>query len=88
MPRWASRITLEATEDARVENLREITEVDAMEESIPKEAWRETPHPSDPYLSPYRGGFACFWDSLHKKPGERWDDNPEVVRIAFRRING
>lgn len=31
-----------------------------------------------------RGAFAKLWDTLHgSKPGEAWEDNPQVVAIAF-----
>lgn len=28
--------------------------------------------------------FMDLWDSLHTKPGERWEDNPEIVALTFR----
>lgn len=37
------------------------------------------PHESGPYLAAY----VCTWEELRPKKGERWEDNPEVVRIAF-----
>lgn len=27
--------------------------------------------------------FRSLWESLHDKPGERWEDNPEVLRLEF-----
>lgn len=34
-----------------------------------------------------RIGFRWLWDSLHTQPGERWSDNPSLVRIGpFRRL--
>lgn len=33
----------------------------------------------------YRVTFGALWGTLHTKPGERWEDNPELVRLAFRR---
>ena len=78
MPRWVSRITLEATEDARQEPLHAITRAEIGREGTP--CFR-------PHVPGYSAGwddFAILWDSLHDKPGERWADGPDVVRIAFR----
>lgn len=69
MPRWCSRITLEATEDARLERLQDITEEEAEREGVER-----------------LDEFMALWSTLHTKPGERLEDNPELVRIAFRRI--
>lgn len=103
MPRWASRITLEATEDARGERLRDITEAEAVAEGCnfqrvygrrmgvstgdgsgdPPE-WMEAPESvPDERLSSATDSFFGLWHQLYNKPGERWTDNPEVVRIAF-----
>lgn len=32
------------------------------------------------------GFFSDTWDALHRKPGTRWQDNPTVRVIKFRRI--
>lgn len=85
MPRWASRITLETTEDARVERLQDITESEAVAEGcVPCEFWTE--HgicPSD--CGAAVNDFRNLWDSLHAKDAP-WSSNPEVVRVAFRRV--
>jgi len=83
MPRWASRITLEATEDARTERLLDITEAEAIAEGSSDTFSREKcPGFIDDMR--YTATFSSLWESLHTKPGERWADNPEVVRIAFK----
>ncbi len=84
MPRWASRIRLQATEDARLERLQDITEEDARLEGVDAERWVRIG--GDGGVS-YRLGFRSIWHSLHTKPGERWEDNPELVRLAFRRVS-
>ncbi|MDA7663802.1 hypothetical protein N8569_00710, partial [bacterium] len=28
-------------------------------------------------------GFRQLWQSLHTKPGTRWEDSPEVVALTF-----
>lgn len=30
-----------------------------------------------------RQSFRTLWDSLHTKPGERWEDNPWIVAVSF-----
>lgn len=89
MPRWASRILLQVEEDAREEKLQEITEEEARLEGVEPEAMCDLRY-SDTgqrLFSSYQVGFRNLWDSLHTKPGETWESNPEVVRVGrFRRI--
>ena len=32
----------------------------------------------------YRPHYAALWDTLHRKPGTRWGDNPEVAVVCFK----
>jgi hypothetical protein len=41
------------------------------------------PHAIIPYSEPWRS-YASLWDELHREPGERWEDNPEIVALTFR----
>lgn len=38
--------------------------------------------PTDGFENP-RESFRTLWESLHNKPGERWEDNPDIVRLEF-----
>lgn len=100
MPRWASRLTLTVTE-VRVQRVQEISEADAIAEGLlvdydgdvdgdgrhivetsyqePGGAWIEG-GPCDWY--------ADLWNSLHTKPGERWEDNPWVTAVSFETRRG
>ncbi|QTH19619.1 hypothetical protein HRJ34_14675 [Rhizorhabdus wittichii] len=100
MPRWASRITL-LVEAKRFEPLQDISEADAIAEGIEpvdiagQRAWKSyetfpdgTPHPhavvsNRSAVTSYRE----LWDSLHRKEGERWADNPRVLALTFRVIH-
>jgi len=91
MPRWASRITLRATADARLERLRDITKADALAEGITVLALQSEDDPSAWYQSApgihqersAQLSYAALWDSLSGKT-HPWTSNPEVVRIAFK----
>lgn len=86
MPRWACRIVLECEEDARLERLQDITEEEAEAEGVDKSRCGVSGYAMEPVYS-FRTGFVRIWSSLHTKPGERWFDNPEVVRVGrFRRV--
>lgn len=91
MPRWASRITLRVKAIGLV-RLQDISGPDARAEGSPE--WACT-FPCDP--DEFCGckepdtialqWFQPLWNTLHTKPGDRWEGNPEVYRIAFERID-
>lgn len=98
MPRWASRITLEATE-VRIERLQDISEVDAIAEGCRPYFDENNPTPmtgpngSKIPMAPLRGpidDFHQLWDSLNgtpRKPGGpdiSWDANPWVLAVTFK----
>ena len=90
MPRWACRIELECMEDARLDRLQDITESDAQLEGVSHSmvdpTWMDY-RVGDYVAGSARASFASLWQMLHNKPGERWDDNPELVRVGpFRRV--
>lgn len=77
MPRWASRITLIAT-DVRRQALQEISSADAIAEGIRPSANSQTidcdtPDPRDE--------FNRLWDELHGAGS--WDANPEIVALTY-----
>ena len=90
MPCWASRLTLVVTATKR-ERVQEISNDDAVAEgafesgrigddpmhdrwTMTGEGWR--------WPVPWHA-FQVYWQSLHTKPGARWEDNPEVVALTF-----
>lgn len=80
MPRWASRLWL-AVEDVRFQRVQDISREDCAAEGHPRS---DTPGISEEaHLDAARDWFMDLWDSLHRKPGERWADNPWIVRTAF-----
>jgi hypothetical protein len=96
MPRWASRILLEIT-DVRVERVQDISEEDVIAEGLYHHLnvvghmkWygrvrgdiRRTPNT---FGCPQRA-FADIWNSISAKPGQRWDDNPWVWAVTFKKL--
>lgn len=85
MPRWASRLTLEIT-DVRVQRLQEISEEDAQAEGV---QWND----GGPFnnglpttmIVKARDEFRHLWDSVDK-PGVKWEANPWVWAISFKRV--
>ena len=61
----------------RLERLQDISDADLEAEGG---LWREF---HDALLTP-REAFGRWWDSLHARPGTRWDDNPHVWAVAFQ----
>lgn len=86
MRRAASRLTLIVTE-VRRQHLRSISDADSIAEGIERNnplgsGWRDYEGRYQCALCP-RESFASLWATLHDKPGERWQDNPELVAISF-----
>jgi hypothetical protein len=79
MPRWASRIALEITK-VRVERLDEITPSDVEAEGCGWFEWAG--HPEWPPTA----GFAQLWDNINAVRGFRWDKNPWVWVVEFKKI--
>ena len=89
MPRRASRITLEVT-GVRVKRLYNINNEGILQEGLRSEACNSCHHVGGSGCEHYNALYDKFiplWDSL-AKPGTKWDDNPWVWVIAFRRVEG
>jgi hypothetical protein len=78
MPLAASRLRLEIL-SVRQERLRAIPDDELEAEGA---LWRA---PGRPAGETEREGFARWWDSLHRRPGTRWADDPLVfvLRVAL-----
>ena len=84
MPRWASRITLEIT-DIRVKRLREISDNEAFLEGYPYGTLKERSRAKIDVIPTPKRWFIDLWNSLAKK-GFKWENNPWVWVISFRRV--
>jgi hypothetical protein len=69
MPKDAARIYLRVL-DIRLEWLQSISERDARAEGAPFEG-------------SYKAGFMRLWDSINKKRGFAWENNPLVWSVRF-----
>lgn len=77
LPRWASRLSLEVV-SVRVEHIQELDASEARKEGASTLLRSE---------SAFVDAFRALWDGLNgHRPGFSWDDNPEVQRVEFRRI--
>ena len=80
MSRWMSRIQLEVV-SVKVERVQDITEADAIAEGVRKlyrcPKWTE----GEAIKS-----FIELWDSINKKQGFGWDENPWVWATGFKLI--
>ena len=93
LPRPFSRMTL-IVEVVKVERLQDISEADGEAEGC---VWDSADGHDVWYVPgaqmPRNGAtaaecYAVLWDTLHTKPGERWQDNPDVVALTFRVLPG
>ena len=80
MPKSLSRVRVRLT-GFDVEPLQRISEADAIAEGL-SARWIVTNVMSDKPFS-YRDGYRYLWELLNDRPGQRWDDNPWVVRLTF-----
>jgi hypothetical protein len=81
MPRKLSRINLEII-DIRVERLQDITKTDAIAEGIGQRIGSS----SMGHTFTASEHFHALWDSINKKRGYGWAENPWVFVISFKRI--
>lgn len=81
MPRWASRLTL-VVEGVWIEPLQTLGEADAKAEGVPACARRVVGLEGG--CDSFVCGYRQLWAKLHPTEGERWEDNPHVVALAFR----
>jgi hypothetical protein len=98
MPRKKSRLTLTVT-DVTVQRVQDISEEDAIAEGLELRVWdvedRDDAEMIEGWSSDRfhafkhgvgetaREAYSILWDSLHDKPGERWDNNPWIVAVSF-----
>ena len=67
----------------RKENLQSITEADAKAEGVWKLYRCPQWLPDEAIKS-----FMELWNSIHNKPGTRWEDNPEVWVLEIEHLGG
>lgn len=78
MQRWASRTTLEVL-DVGLQRLQSITEASALAEGLALPGLIQPGH--------VVSCFARLWDEINgRRRGCRWEDNPFVFAIRFRRV--
>ncbi len=86
MPRWAARTSL-IVAWVRRERLQQISPADIRASGARPVAggllWR-WPKPIPGLHLTARRAFATNWNINHPTPGERWEDNPEIVVLGFR----
>lgn len=94
MPRWVNRITL-IVEEKRFQRLQDITPVEMLREGayrLPDGSVEEFAVSlaaglvDDGVVETIRDAWIALWNGLHDKPGQRWEDNPDIVELRFRVI--
>lgn len=84
MPKWASRLTLEVT-NVRVERVQDIRDPDAIAEGV---EWTGLADKTGWTVGGPTQAFQILWDSINKKRGFGWDENPWVWVVQFTQIGG
>ena len=91
MPQWASRIMLEIV-NVRVEGVQDITRDDALAEGVkPRNGYYEIELPERHHARAVEtntavGTFCVLWDCINNEQGKRWNDNPWVWVIEFKKV--
>jgi len=84
MPRWASRIDSLIT-DRRAERVQDISEYDSKSEGVISNE-EKFGFKDQSIVSKYKWQFMYLWDSINKKRGLGWDENPWAWVIEFELI--
>lgn len=76
-----------ATEDARWENLQDISEEDAKAEGCHPD-WDDFGVDGAVKIetASAKTNFILLWDSIYAKKGQGWEKNLRVLRIAFKKL--
>lgn len=82
LPRALSRAVLRLTAAPRAEKLHDISEEEARAEGVQPLADLADEFGEEAY----RRGFRAVWESLHTDVGQRWEDNPTLVRLGFELV--
>lgn len=84
MPRIASRLTL-AVLAVRSQTLQDISETDAAAEGMPEPYLGDgdPPFVESTVMVSRTMQYRNLWNTLHDKPGHRWDDNPDVIALTY-----
>lgn len=82
MPRWASRLALEITEE-RAEQVQQISEADAVAEGVDSVSMAEVPRQA---TMTRRADYKQLWDTINAKRGYSWESNPWVFVIEFKKL--
>ena len=89
LPRWASRISLEIT-NVRAERLQAISDADSKAEGVTAGAVDRLAAEAIPDMAgatPTISAYRRLWNEINAARGFRWELNPWVLVLEFKRIN-
>lgn len=88
MPKWLTRFVL-TVKDVKRRRVTDMTGDEFLMEGIfrGKQGF-EIPGIEGRCWTKARFAFIDLWDGLHKKEGERWEDDPEIVSLIFEAREG
>jgi hypothetical protein len=101
MPKWAARLWYRVKAVRDPQRIRDISEEDCIAEGVHAPQCPDCGYTQldcriqldhrlcgKPEPQSARVPFGILWNSLHKKPGARWEDNPWVFPYELKRIEG